>query len=94
MQQSQGENAYRVKLDMRKRLKLLHWTPTLLCGIDPTSSEKWVAAMEHTFNELARILAQRPARGRYTALAVRLAESLATGIAIGVGVAVGRVLAG
>lgn len=50
--------------------------------------------MEHTFNELARILARRPVRGRYTALAVRLAESLVTGVAIGVGVAVGRVLAG
>lgn len=50
--------------------------------------------MEHTFNELARILAHRPARVRYRASAVRLAESLATGIAIGVGIAVGRVLAG
>lgn len=50
--------------------------------------------MERTFDELSGILARRPARARYSALALRLVESLATGVAIGVGVAVGRVLAG
>lgn len=53
-----------------------------------------VEAMERTFDELSGILARRPARARYSALALRLVESLATGVAIGVGVAVGRVLAG
>lgn len=46
------------------------------------------------FDEFSLVLTQRPARVRYSALAVRLAESLVTGVAIGVGVAVGRVLAG
>lgn len=50
--------------------------------------------MEHTFNELARILTQRPVRGRYAALVVRLVESLVMGLAIGLGVATGLALAG
>lgn len=50
--------------------------------------------MENTFNDLARILSQRPVRVPYGAILLRLAESLATGLAIGVGIAAGRALAG
>ncbi|MDG4854081.1 MULTISPECIES: hypothetical protein [unclassified Mesorhizobium] len=82
---SLGENAYGTSpLDSNVVL----WNPC-------TRARTGVKAMERTFNELTSILtAQRPARVRYSALALRLAESLATGVANGVGIAVGRVLAG